>query len=97
MQNLIVIEASLWNTLMTKIDDLSNQVKELIKDRTQPDHMTPREAAAYLGYTAMGLHNLKKTRQIPYSQHGKKITYRREDLDAFLAEHRINRRRPEGK
>ncbi|MCE6992122.1 helix-turn-helix domain-containing protein [Dyadobacter sp. CY323] len=91
--HLIVIEKALWDGLIAKIDSLTEQVQELVKDRTKPDILTHREAAFYLGYSSSSLHDLKDTLQIPFIQHGKKVTYLREDLNAFMAEHRIKKRR----
>lgn len=90
--HLIVIEKETWEELTGLVRDLAAEVRKLIKDRTLPEVMTHKEAAAYLGYTSAGLHNLKNDRKIPFSQCGRKVTYRLEDLDQFLVEHKVRKR-----
>lgn len=92
-KHLIVIEKEAWEELTGLVRDLANEVRKLIKDRRLPDVMTHKEAAAYLGYTSAGLHNLKNDRMIQFSQCGRKVTYRLEDLDHFREEHKVPKRR----
>ena len=91
--HLIVIEKEAWEELTGLIRDLATEVRKLVKDRTLPEVMTHKEAASYLGYTSAGLHNLKNDRKIPFSQVGRKVTYRLEDLDQFLEEHKVGKRK----
>lgn len=92
MDHLIVIEKSAWNDLLGRVSNLSDNVAALVKDRTQPDILTHKEAAAYIGYSSTRLHELKGV-DIPYSQNSRKITYRLEDLDKFLRDRRIEKRK----
>lgn len=91
--HLIVVEKELWEELTGLVRDLAAEVRKLVKDRTQPEILTHKEAAAYLGYSSDRLHDLKNDRRIPYSQCGRKISYRLEDLDQFLEEHKVSRRK----
>lgn len=92
MSNLIVIEESKWDELVNVVGTLVKEVRAMVKDRTQPEILTHKEAAAYLGYSSDRLHDLKNERRIPYSQCGRKISYRLEDLDQFLEEHKVKRK-----
>lgn len=54
--------------------------------------MTQKETAAYLGTTVGSLNTWRATgkHKIPYIIWGRSIRYRKEDLDAWIAEHSKN-------
>lgn len=90
---LIVIDEALWNEQMEKINNVVIELRRLTEALQQPRILTHKQAAAYLGYSTDRLHDLKNERKIPYSQCGRKISYRIEDLDQFLEEYRVNKRK----
>lgn len=51
------------------------------------DRMTPQEAAAYLGIKPATLASWRSSgrRKIPYLKIGRRVVYRRSDLDAWLS------------
>jgi hypothetical protein len=55
--------------------------------------LTEKEAAEYLGFSSILLRNIRKRRsplpEIPYSQVGKSIRYRIEDLEAWLLSQQV--------
>ena len=55
--------------------------------------LTEREAAEYVGFSAITLRNIRKGRSklppIAYSEIGRAIRYRVEDLDTWLREQRV--------
>ena len=54
--------------------------------------LTSREAAAYLrmGSNFLDYDRCKKTVNIPFYRIGRRIRYKRSDLDAFLEKNRVN-------
>jgi len=90
--HLIVIEKEAWEELTGLVRDLAIEVRKLVKDRTQSEILTHREAATYLNCSTDHLHDLKNGRKLPFIQVGKKVTYRLGDLDRFMEEHRVGKR-----
>lgn len=56
-----------------------------------PAHMTPEQAAAYLGVTAGTLAVWRCTRKhaLPYLKVGARVRYRKVDLDTWLEQRRV--------
>ncbi|MDQ6477838.1 helix-turn-helix domain-containing protein [Dyadobacter sp. LHD-138] len=93
MQAMIMIEHSEWKAMTDLVQKLSDSVDLIAKDRLTPETLTHKEAADYLGYSERRLHQLKDDRKVSFSQHSRKITYKLADLDEFLKEHRIQKRK----
>lgn len=57
----------------------------------QPDWMSPRDAARYLGCTVQHLQNLRARRTGPaFVKFGRMVRYARKDLDSYLFERRVS-------
>lgn len=66
------------------------RIPELIKRATSKSHYTIDEACEILSVTRRHLQHLRDTQQISFVQHGRKIYFRAEDLDAFFNLNYIN-------
>ena len=60
-------------------------------ETTKPgkDWLTNREARTYLGISTPTLQRYRASGRVPYSKVGSRVYYRREHLDAFLSEARV--------
>ena len=60
-------------------------------ETTKPgkDWLTNREARTYLGISTPTLQRYRAAGRVPYSKVGSRVYYRRDDLDAFLTEARV--------
>lgn len=83
-----------------KLGELVNQavekaVKEhvppAIKRGTRKQWLTSAEAQEYLQISKRTLQHLRDSRAIPFSQHGRKIRYQVDDLDAYLMGQKVYR------
>lgn len=59
--------------------------------------LTLKEAAAYLGYSPSYFRKLTMRRAVPMYKPGKSCYFREEDLDAYIASHRVAPRGERGK
>jgi len=55
--------------------------------------MTGKEAAAYMGISKGTLRKFRETGQITFTRFGRKILYKKDDIDAFIDSHTIKARR----
>jgi excisionase family DNA binding protein len=81
------------------LEALSVRVAELILERIQTDlaptsnrWMRTKEAAEYLGWTRSALYTQVSQRSIPHYKIERTLLFKREDLDAWMAEHRVESR-----
>ncbi|MCH8487283.1 MAG: helix-turn-helix domain-containing protein [Candidatus Cyclonatronum sp.] len=61
----------------------------LIRKATAKEFLTKEELQELTGWSARTLQNLRDTRQIPFSQHGKKILYPYDGIMQFLKDNHI--------
>jgi excisionase family DNA binding protein len=54
------------------------------------------EAGAYVGLPAEQLRKLVQARRVPHYRPGRRIMFRRDELDAWMAEHRVETHRLRG-
>lgn len=66
------------------IEVVSETVPPMLKGASRKDLLTTKEAAALLGVSSRTLQNLRDTRQIAFSQHGRKILFKRESVEEFI-------------
>lgn len=52
--------------------------------------MTTTEAAEYLRYTPSYMRKLIMLNKVPYVKFEKAVRFRKEDLDAFIDQHKVN-------
>lgn len=78
-------------------DDL-NEVKELLynmcnssSEKNGDDWLSSAEAARYLGVTTRTIQNWVAKGTIPVSHPGRKLRFKRSELDAFLERNTLNR------
>lgn len=69
------------------LDELKAAVGENTGDIPEKT-LTSREAAEFLGCSVKHLHNLRRNHRISSCQDGRKITFQRKDLQAYLDAHR---------
>lgn len=61
----------------------------LIRKATAKEYLTKDELQELTGWSSRTLQNLRDTRQIPYTQHGKKILYPYDGIMEFLKANHI--------
>jgi hypothetical protein len=64
-------------------------VPELIRKATNKEFLTKEEIKELTGWSDRTLQNLRDRRQIPYTQHGKKILYPYDGLMEFFEKSHI--------
>jgi hypothetical protein len=89
------------NTYIASKEELETLIREavenaiqdilptLIRKATAKEWLTRDEVKALTGWSTKTLQNLRDSRQIPFSQHGRKILYPYDELMAFLRANRI--------
>ncbi|WP_138481683.1 helix-turn-helix domain-containing protein [Dyadobacter bucti] len=96
--SVIILDRAVWSQWTEMLINIQKDVKgmkqKVDEQERDPNVFTHKEAALYLGYSTGRLHVLKNNHVIPFSQYGKKITYRKKDLDQFLSDNRIHKRKP---
>ncbi len=63
---------------------IENSVPGIIRRATSKEFLTKDELIKLTGWSSRSLQNLRSTRQIPFSQHGKKILYPYDGILEFL-------------
>jgi excisionase family DNA binding protein len=80
-----------------QIDAMAQRVAEIVLERTaadrgdQPEYMSVKDAATYLGCTDGRVRKLVERRQIPFTQDGPgcPVFLARCDLDRWMDDHRV--------
>lgn len=75
--------------IKSSIAELRDAVQRLPKPRPsiRSDYLTQDEVEQIIDVSRSTLHRLRKDGAIPFVQHGRKILFRREDIDAYLEAH----------
>lgn len=68
---------------------LKEELPELVEEATRKEWLTREEVKDLTGWSDRTLQHLRDTRQIPFSQHGRKILYPTEGVLSFLDAHRV--------
>ncbi len=63
---------------------LKEEIPDLLKDLSKKEWLTKQELMELTGWSGRTIQNMRDTRQIPYSQHGRKILYPRKGILEFL-------------
>jgi hypothetical protein len=66
-----------------------NLVPELIRKATSKEFLTKEEVKDLTGWSDRTLQNLRDTRQIPFTKHGKKILYPYDGMMQFFQQNHI--------
>jgi hypothetical protein len=80
------LESIISNAVQNSISEL---VPALVRKATAKEFLTKAELMELTGWSSRTIQNLRDTRQIPYSQHGRKILYPYTGIMAFLKENHI--------
>lgn len=70
-------------------DAVSEVLPVLIRKATAKEYLTKDELQELTGWSSRTIQNLRDTRQIPFSQHGRKILYPYTGIMEFLKENHI--------
>lgn len=63
---------------------LVEEIPKLIKELGKKEWLTKEELEKLTGWSSRTIQHMRDSRQIPYSQHGRKILYPREGIMEFL-------------
>lgn len=75
------------------LDTLRDHFPALARAATRKTWLTREEVKELTGWSDRTLQNLRDTKQIAFSQHGRKILYLSEEVEAFLMGHKVASRR----
>lgn len=70
-------------------DILKEEIPKLLKDLGKKDWLTKQELMTLTGWSGRTIQHMRDSRQIPYTQHGRKILYPRKGIMEFLEAHYI--------
>ena len=89
------------SSLITSPEDIRHYVREavfdavrqelpgLVREATQKPFLTREEVKQITGWSDRTLQHLRDSRQLPFVQHGRKITYPSRGLYEFLDAHNV--------
>ena len=67
-----------------KVDALSTEKRSILDETVKDDRMTVREAADYLRISPSTLYSFTSKCQIPFMKQGKRLYFKKENLQAWL-------------
>ena len=87
--DVITMEATAYKELIRKIEKIADYVfkKESKPNEEEEIWLDNQEVCLILKIAPRTLQNLRDTDQISYSQIGKKIYYKKEDIQKFIEKH----------
>jgi len=76
-------------------EELQEALPEIVQEATAKPILTIEEVSRLTGYSKRHLQYLRDNYkdELPYSKHGKKITYKRSDVMAFLKKNYVRARK----
>lgn len=92
------------NCYITSKDEMENIVQDaireffeqklpsLIRKATRKDWLTTEDVMELTGWSRRTLQYLRDKRRIPFSQEGRRILYKTDDIEAYLASNNIQAR-----
>lgn len=90
MNTYIANKEELQSTITKAVQDaISDLVPTLVRKATAKEFLTKEELQNLTGWSSRTIQNLRDTRQIPFSQHGRKILYPYTGIMQFLKENNI--------
>lgn len=81
-----------WNELIKRISNLE-EVLKCNERKTSDELLTSKDVVRILGISDKTWQTYRSKGIIPFSQIGRKIYVRKEDLERYICEHRISERR----
>lgn len=83
----VIIESSAWEALKSRIEGLRERMSELFGSRAEPTELLPgKTVCRILGVSRRTLQYYRDTAALPFVRIEHKCYYRREDVEALLAE-----------
>jgi len=90
MQTYIVDKEQINDAIKQAVREaVSELVPSLVRKATAKEFLTKDELMELTGWSSRTIQNLRDTRQIPFSQHGRKILYPYDGIVQFLKENHI--------
>lgn len=87
------------NIELVEVEDLKESLREIVREvitgtipsspKSDKSWLNRHDVKRILGVSDAQLQYLRDSRQIPFSQFGRKIVYKAEDVEAFLNRHRV--------
>ncbi len=71
---------------------VTEELPPLVRDATRKPYLTRDELQQLTGWSIRTIVHLRQTRQIPFSQHGRKILYPTDGILSFLRENHVKPR-----
>lgn len=71
---------------------IARALPEAVRRATWKSRLTEEEVRALTGWGSRKLRHLRVTKQLTFEQHGRKIVYPADALEAFLIRHRVTAR-----
>lgn len=87
MANNIIIqfsEAEFKELIQQSVREETLEIKEFIRNSSQDKLLSIQEAAAYLNLAQQTLYGFTSTGKIPYTKKGKRLYFKRSELDNWL-------------
>jgi excisionase family DNA binding protein len=83
--------------ILDKLEIIDNRIVSMLNEGLHNNvWLTSKEAAKALRVTTRTLQSYRDQGIIPFSQFGREIRYRSEDIQAFLNDHYVKTRKQEG-
>lgn len=93
MQVIITEPDQLRSLVQEAVCDVVREVlPRLVREATRKEYLTPEEVKELTGWSDRTLQHLRDTRQLPFVQHGRKILYPTEEVEAFMGRHLVRAR-----
>lgn len=84
------IEQIINDTIERKFDEIFETLKN---QQRQNEWLSKEDLKGITGWSDSSIQHLRDTRQIPFSQHDRKILYPRQGIEEFLEKHMVERRK----
>lgn len=68
---------------------LKDELPKVVKSVIKKDWLTKEELIELTGWSGRTIQHMRDSKQIPYSQHGRKILYPRKGIVKFLEDHYV--------
>lgn len=86
---MVVLPKSVWEELTLEIKSLKNILQKKNEEEVNNQWIESTQARKLLGVSAKTWQTYRDERRIPFSQFGRKIYVKREDLNSFMESHYI--------
>lgn len=80
------LEKIVKNAVAEAVEDI---LPQLVRKAAAKEYLNKEELMEYTGWSSRTIQNLRDTRQIPFSQHGRKILYPYDGIMEFMKANHI--------